>query len=101
MACGVIPIVNPVGGLGEIVKHQVNGLVLQYEDKNHHAESNYEASTEIPAEMNEAISSILTAIITGDLTRGNLRAEARKTAEDYDWSSIFAKTEDYYDYLGA
>ena len=101
MACGVIPIVNPVGGLGEIVKHQENGLVLQYADKNHHAESNYEASTEIPAEMNEAISSILTAIITGDLTRGNLRAEARKTAEDYDWSRIFAKTVDYYYYLGA
>ncbi len=69
MASGVVPVGTNVGGVGEVIKHEINGLIVKDRDEN---------------ELHSALDSLL----KNDGLRTVYSAEARKRAEEFDFIKI-------------
>ncbi|MBP5493828.1 MAG: glycosyltransferase [Lachnospiraceae bacterium] len=69
MASGAVPVGTNVGGVGEVIKHEINGLIVEDRDEN---------------ELHSALESLL----KNDELRAVYSAEARKRAEEFDFIKI-------------
>lgn len=81
MAHGLAPIVTPVGGIPNVISHDVEGLLVE------------------PGDVS-GLAAALTSLVEDDDRRGRLRAAARQRAEDFEVSRWYAALTDLWVRLG-